>query len=200
MRDSESIKISATEPGLTVFQGNSAYAGGALHLVNCNAEITNVEFVENTAANGGLGGAAIYLQAATSDATATITNTNFVSNTSRYGSAISAIGDSGFEVALNVTGGSFSKGGGDIGSAIYGRYAKNNIADAVFANNGTGGSVLWLYGGETTLTDTKFESNKGTKIKTEKDAIVNEITTEASDAVLDEAFAELFSDDLEILF
>ena len=115
----------------------------------------------------------------------------------RYGSAVTIMGVGS---TLTVNGGKFSGGVGTVGSAIYAKNATSNITDALFANNGTGGSVLWFYAGEATLTDVVFQSNTGTKIKTEKNAVVNEVTTpDESAAILDEAFAELFADDLEVL-
>ena len=186
------------------FTTNSASNwGGALYMKDGVAEFEGVEFSENTAdANGG----ALYLHAAT----ATLTDATFSENTAAtYGGAIEQVDGS-----LTISSSTFSKNASqNAGGAIYQLHGTTTISGVSFTENAatTKAGALYVGAGESTISDSTFSDNDSargaaiyahaaTSLEIDGEAFPGTGAIEEEDlstAILDEAFAELFFEELD---
>ena len=186
------------------FTTNSASNwGGAIYMKDGVAEFEGVEFSENTAtSNGG----ALYLHTAT----ATLTSATFSENTATvYGGAIEQVDGS-----LTISSATFSKNASQkAGGAIYQLHGTSTISNASFTENEatTKAGALYVGAGASTISGTTFSGNvapRGTAVSA-LNATSLEIDGESypatgaieeedlSSSLLDEAFAELFFEELD---
>ena len=186
------------------FTSNSASNwGGAIYMKSGVANFTGVEFSANeAAANGG----AVYLHTAT----ATLTNATFSENTAAvYGGAIDQVNGS-----LTISSSTFAKNvAQNAGGAIYQLHGTSSISGVSFTENAATkkAGAIYVGAGASTISGSTFSGNvapRGTAIAAIS-ATTLEIDGEAfpetgaieeedlSTALLDEAFAELFFEELD---
>ena len=177
--------------------------GGALYMKDGVASFTGVEFSENTAASNG---GALYLHTAT----ATLTDATFSENTAAsYGGAIEMVNGS-----LTISTSTFAKNvAQNAGGAIYQLHGATTISGATFSENEatTKAGALYVGSGESTISGSTFSDNDSargaaiyahaaTSLEIDGEAFPATGAIEEEDlstALLDEAFAELFVEDLD---